>query len=126
VPGEAFGSRDHIRISFSCAMNTIEEGMRTDRGSDRIGVPRRASRQAEIRWAPFRKDARNGAHRGLTQDSLVVGSVFHTARRPWQVAVHWLMYVMSFEQVTGTTSFVQAQSWSQPVAPLQVARHLLA
>ncbi len=28
VPGEAFGSPDHIRISFSCAMERIEEGMR--------------------------------------------------------------------------------------------------
>jgi aspartate aminotransferase len=28
VPGEAFGSRDHIRISFSCAMERIEEGLR--------------------------------------------------------------------------------------------------
>jgi aspartate aminotransferase len=28
VPGEAFGSSDHIRISFSCAMERIEEGMR--------------------------------------------------------------------------------------------------
>jgi len=28
VPGEAFGSPDHIRISFSCAMETIEEGMK--------------------------------------------------------------------------------------------------
>ncbi len=28
VPGEAFGSREHIRISFSCAMERIEEGMR--------------------------------------------------------------------------------------------------
>ena len=28
VPGEAFGSRDHIRISFSCSMETIGEGMR--------------------------------------------------------------------------------------------------
>jgi len=28
VPGEAFGSSDHIRISFSCAMETIEEGMK--------------------------------------------------------------------------------------------------
>jgi aspartate aminotransferase len=28
VPGEAFGSRDHIRISFSCAMAQIEEGLR--------------------------------------------------------------------------------------------------
>ena len=28
VPGEAFGSADHIRISFSCAMTTIEAGMR--------------------------------------------------------------------------------------------------
>jgi aspartate aminotransferase len=27
VPGEAFGSRDHIRISFSCGMATIEEGL---------------------------------------------------------------------------------------------------
>jgi len=28
VPGEAFGSREHIRISFSCAMERIEEGIR--------------------------------------------------------------------------------------------------
>jgi aspartate aminotransferase len=28
VPGEAFGSSDHIRISFSCAMDRIEEGLR--------------------------------------------------------------------------------------------------
>lgn len=28
VPGEAFGSRDHVRISFSCALERIEEGMR--------------------------------------------------------------------------------------------------
>ena len=28
VPGEAFGSPDHIRISFSCSMDTIGEGMR--------------------------------------------------------------------------------------------------
>ena len=28
VPGEAFGSRDHIRISFSCSMDRIEEGLR--------------------------------------------------------------------------------------------------
>ena len=28
VPGEAFGSPDHIRISFSCSMERIEEGMR--------------------------------------------------------------------------------------------------
>jgi aspartate aminotransferase len=28
VPGEAFGSRDHIRISFSCAMDRIEDGLR--------------------------------------------------------------------------------------------------
>ncbi len=28
VPGEAFGSPSHIRISFSCAMETIDEGMR--------------------------------------------------------------------------------------------------
>ena len=28
VPGEAFGSQDHIRISFSCSMERIEEGMR--------------------------------------------------------------------------------------------------
>ena len=28
VPGEAFGSADHIRISFSCAMDVIEEGLR--------------------------------------------------------------------------------------------------
>jgi aspartate aminotransferase len=28
VPGEAFGSRDHIRISFSCARERIEEGLR--------------------------------------------------------------------------------------------------
>jgi aspartate aminotransferase len=28
VPGEAFGSREHIRISFSCAMEQIEEGIR--------------------------------------------------------------------------------------------------
>ncbi len=28
VPGEAFGSRDHIRISFSCARERIEEGFR--------------------------------------------------------------------------------------------------
>lgn len=27
VPGEAFGSRDHIRLSFSCPAATIEEGM---------------------------------------------------------------------------------------------------
>jgi aspartate aminotransferase len=28
VPGEAFGSADHIRISFSCAMDVIEDGLR--------------------------------------------------------------------------------------------------
>ena len=28
VPGEAFGSADHIRISFSCSMERIEDGMR--------------------------------------------------------------------------------------------------
>jgi aspartate aminotransferase len=28
VPGEAFGSRDHIRISFSCERERIEEGLR--------------------------------------------------------------------------------------------------
>jgi aspartate aminotransferase len=28
VPGEAFGSPDHIRISFSCAMDVIEDGLR--------------------------------------------------------------------------------------------------
>jgi len=28
VPGEAFGSRDHIRLSFSCSMERIEEGLR--------------------------------------------------------------------------------------------------
>jgi aspartate aminotransferase len=28
VPGEAFGSRDHIRISFSCGPQRIEEGLR--------------------------------------------------------------------------------------------------
>ncbi len=28
VPGEAFGSPDHVRISFSCAMETIQEGLR--------------------------------------------------------------------------------------------------
>jgi len=28
VPGEAFGSSDHIRISFSCSMDTIGEGMK--------------------------------------------------------------------------------------------------
>jgi aspartate aminotransferase len=28
VPGEAFGSADHIRISFSCAMDVIHEGLR--------------------------------------------------------------------------------------------------
>ena len=28
VPGEAFGSPDHIRISFSCAMERIEEGLK--------------------------------------------------------------------------------------------------
>jgi aspartate aminotransferase len=28
VPGEAFGSRDHIRISFSCERARIEEGLR--------------------------------------------------------------------------------------------------
>jgi aspartate aminotransferase len=27
VPGEAFGSRDHIRMSFSCSMERIEEGL---------------------------------------------------------------------------------------------------
>jgi aspartate aminotransferase len=28
VPGEAFGSRDHIRISFSCSRERIDEGLR--------------------------------------------------------------------------------------------------
>ena len=28
VPGEAFGSRDHIRISYSCSRETIDEGMK--------------------------------------------------------------------------------------------------
>jgi aspartate aminotransferase len=28
VPGEAFGSPDHIRVSFSCAMERTEEGMK--------------------------------------------------------------------------------------------------
>jgi len=28
VPGEAFGSSDHIRISFSCAMDRLQEGLR--------------------------------------------------------------------------------------------------
>ena len=28
VPGKASGSRDHFRISFSCAMERIEGGMR--------------------------------------------------------------------------------------------------
>ena len=28
VPGEAFGSPDHVRISFSCSMDAIGEGMR--------------------------------------------------------------------------------------------------
>jgi len=28
VPGEAFGSRDHIRISFSCSMERIRDGLR--------------------------------------------------------------------------------------------------
>jgi len=27
VPGEAFGSRDHVRLSFSCALPRIEEGL---------------------------------------------------------------------------------------------------
>jgi aspartate aminotransferase len=28
VPGEAFGSRDHIRLSFSCSRERIDEGLR--------------------------------------------------------------------------------------------------
>jgi aspartate aminotransferase len=27
VPGEAFGSRDHIRLSYACSISQIEEGM---------------------------------------------------------------------------------------------------
>ena len=37
VPGEAFGSRDHVRISFSCSMERIEEGLRRIGAATQIG-----------------------------------------------------------------------------------------
>jgi aspartate aminotransferase len=33
VPGEAFGSKDHIRLSFSCSMERIDEGLVRLRGA---------------------------------------------------------------------------------------------
>jgi aspartate aminotransferase len=33
VPGEAFGSKDHVRLSFSCSMERIDDGLRRLRGA---------------------------------------------------------------------------------------------
>jgi len=42
VPGEAFGSPDHVRISFATSMDRIEEGMkRLAEGLRRLEAPRR-------------------------------------------------------------------------------------
>ena len=85
VPGEAFGSPEHIRISFATAMDRIEEGMkRLAAGLARLESPRRlrprqlnnvltkVSRYAEVRAVPS-LDERNAllaeAERHLPADA---------------------------------------------------------
>ena len=92
VPGEAFGSPEHIRISFATSMERIEEGMkRFAAGLSRLEEPRRLRPRRSTTWSPrSRGTPRPGRCRRRERNALLAEAERHLpadAYFEWNAAI---------------------------------------